>query len=161
MNKVDITFINPPESTISIDGTDYTVRPITMRHLPALVRCVEPAFADLAELVLTPSLEGAVKVVGKNSELVCEAIAICTGTQRDKIEDMHPDRAAALLLICCEVNADFFFRAVPWMTAQAGRVAPLLHAKTRMLLQQPQDQTAIGGTPSSNSPAPDTVTATS
>ncbi|MEQ1686802.1 MAG: hypothetical protein ABL916_24375 [Burkholderiaceae bacterium] len=99
MNKTDITFINPPETTLDVDGVPYTVRPIKMRALPALVKCVEPVFEDLAVLVLSPRLEDAVKMVGRHSALVCEAIAICTDTKIDAIEDMTPDRAAALLLL--------------------------------------------------------------
>jgi len=161
MNKIDISFIKPPESSADIDGVEYVVRPIKMRVLPALVRCVEPIFEDMAVLVLAPRFEDAVKLVGKNGDLVCEAIAICTGTEADQIADMTPDRAAALLLVCCEVNADFFGRAVPSFMDQAERVAPLLHSKTAALLARLPKPTAVGVSPSSSSLEPGTGTPTS
>lgn len=161
MNKTDITFINPPETTLDVDGVSFTVRPIKMRVLPALVKCVEPVFEDMAMLVLSPRLEDAIKMIGRNSALVCEAIAICTDTKADAIEDMTPDRAAALLLVCCEVNADFFVRAVPSITAQAETFAPLLHSKTAALLARLQKATADGALPSSSSPEPVTAIPTS
>ncbi len=161
MTKTDITFINPPETTLDVDGVSFTVRPIKMRVLPALVKCVEPVFEDMALLVLAPRLEDAVKIVGRHGELVCQAIAICTGTEIEVIEEMTPDRAAALLLVCCEVNADFFVRAVPSIKAQAKTFAPLLHSKTAALLARLPKTTADGDSPSSSSLEPGTATATS
>jgi hypothetical protein len=161
MNKTDITFINPPETTVDIDGVSFTVQPIKMRVLPALVKCVEPVFEDFAVLVVEPRLEDAVKMLGRNSALVCQAIAICTGTEAGAIEDMTPDRAAALLLVCCEVNADFFVRAVPSITAQAETFAPLLHRKTAALLARVPKAMADGALPSSSSPELGIATPTS
>jgi hypothetical protein len=58
MNKTDITFINPPETTLDVDSLWFTVRPIKMRVLPELVKWVEPVFEDMAVRMLSPSLEG-------------------------------------------------------------------------------------------------------
>ena len=166
MNKPDISFIYPPETTLDIEGVTYTVRPITMRVLPALVRCVEPVLADMSALVLRPSIEGAVAMLGRHGETVCEAIAICLGKDLAAIQDLLPDRVAALLLTCCEVNADFFDRAATSFTGQAGLVAPLLLAKVNALLetQRIREEAAApsaGPTPSSSSQAPAIATTTS
>jgi hypothetical protein len=59
------------------------------------------------------------------------------------------------------VNADFFVRAVPSITAQAETFAPLLHSKTAALLSHLPKVTADGASPSSSSLEPGTATATS
>ncbi|NUZ08942.1 hypothetical protein [Piscinibacter koreensis] len=159
MNHTTINFIEPPETTVHIDGATFTLRPITMRILPALVTCVEPAFEEITRLMLDPTLPAAAGVLARQTSPICEAIALCTGVDAKTIYAMTPDRAAALLLVCCEVNADFFFRAVPSLSDQLDGIAPLLKGKIRAAMQKATP--AIGAGPSSSSPAPATATETS
>lgn len=129
MNKTAIEFISPPEQAVTIDGREIVIRPITMRQLPALVRCVEPVLGDVMSLAAAPSGEGALQLLARHGAAIIEALVICTGEERAKIEQMTPDRAAVLLLAAAQVNADFFVQAVPSLKAQASSVAPLLAAK--------------------------------
>jgi hypothetical protein len=144
VDRIELDFLVPPERTVCIDGKDITISPIRMRTLPKLLRVVEPVFAQLLGLVDTPSVDAAVRLLGDRGDVISEVVSLCTGLKVDEVGDMLPDRVAALLLVCCEVNADFFARAVPAMTAQADRLAPQLAAKLASLTQ-PQSDSA--GTP--------------
>jgi|CXWL01.1.fsa_nt_gi hypothetical protein len=158
MQKLSIDFICPPQTTLDVDGVEFTVRAITMRQLPALVRCIQPALDDVIALMNDSSIEAAVRLVGQHGDAVTEAVALCTGTELKIIEAMTPDRVAVLLLVCCEVNSDFFAQAVPSIKAQAGQAAPLLVTKWSGLLQR---LPMIGQQPLTGSSLPATGTAKS
>ena len=145
MNKINFDFITPPAIAVVIDGQEITVRPITMRALPAVLSCVEPVLTELMTLANDPSPELAVHLLAQHGQVLSTAVALCTGLPADQVDDMTPDRVAALLLVCAEINVDFFGRAVSSFKAQASQAAPLLTAK----LGKPQTTAPSSGpTPS-------------
>ncbi len=161
MYRSSIDFICPPERTLCVDGVDFTVKPITMRNLPALVRVVEPVIEHMMLLLAEPTTEAAMKFLARHGEAVTEVVALCSGADRSKIDDMTPDRVAALLLLCCEVNTDFFMRAVPALKAQACQLAPQLVRKWSGVQEPATPHTKTTRPASSNSQAQDTGTKTS
>ena len=137
MKRIELEFVCPPETVVVVDGKDIVITPIRIGKLPALLRAVEPAFADLLALVDNPGVDTALRLAGERGELVCDVVALCTGLAQKEVEAMLPDRVAALLIVCCEVNWDFFVQAVPKIGAQADLLAPHLAGKLAKLSLSP------------------------
>lgn len=129
MRNIDLNFIAPPEAKVTIDGAEFIVRPITMKLLPGVLAHVEPILDELLHLMDAPTVVGAARLVIKHGGRLAAAVALCAGTDVATIEAMTPDRVAALLLVCCEVNVDFFSKAAPAVKEQSAAAAPQLLAK--------------------------------
>jgi hypothetical protein len=135
-----IDFIAPAAQSLEIAGAVYTVSPITMRHLPALVRTIEPALDDLLFVGQNPDPVGLVALLGRHGDAMLDGVVLCTGCTRDALELMQADQFAALAMLCVEVNADFFTRAWRSLVAAAPSLAP-------SLVQKLQTKPATAATP--------------
>jgi hypothetical protein len=137
-----IDFIVPAPATLEVAGVVYSVAPITMRHLPALVRTLQGALDELLFIGQNPDPVRLVGLLGEHGDAAISAVALCTGCQREALEAMQFDQFAALALLCTEVNADFFTRAWRSLVAAAPQLAPSLVSKL-----QPPPATAVTPAP--------------
>jgi len=129
MNRIELNFIAAEETVFVLDGKEILIRPITIATLPRLVRCIEPVLADAFTLVDDPSADEVIRLIGLHGDALAQAVALCSGLERTEVEAMRPDKFAALLMICADVNVDFFTRAASEVKPQIAAAAPQISAK--------------------------------
>lgn len=145
-----LEFIRPLQVGLSIDGVDLTITPIVMRELPNLLALAMPVFASLnaseprfiermqsGELTAVEVSSLLTSVVVNGEEFV-GLLALCARQPKEWIGGLLLDRAAELALVCLQVNADFFRRAMPGL---------------RMLASQARDRAGVRLDASAPSPA--------
>jgi hypothetical protein len=145
MSRVELSFIAAEDTVFVLDGKEIVINPITIATLPKLVRCLEPVLTDIFALVDDPSAEAALRLIGRHGDALAEAVALCTGQPRKEIEVLRPDKFAALLMVCADVNHDFFVRAASEMKPQIAAAAPQISAKL-MALNMPSSATPMPST---------------
>ena len=133
----DLDFIEPLRIICPIDGRDIEVSPIVVRELPALLRLAEPIMGELMALpdetlsrleAGKPNLadiDHLVHLIVTHGQRVIDALALCTRQPAEWVGGLLPDRAAQLLAVCIQVNADFFGRAMPGLRALAVQLKPV------------------------------------
>ena len=130
-----LQFIKPLEITLPVDGVQVTISPLKLAELPTFLELAMPVFAALPgadadffhRLSLNQLTEAelarlitAITVSGND---MIELLAFCTRQPADWTGALLIDRAAELLTVCLQVNADFFRRVVPNLKALAARAA--------------------------------------
>lgn len=129
MKRLELDFFLPPETVVVVDGEELRISPIRMAKVPVLLQLVRPVIDDLLRLIDTWSNESAISLAVDHADRVAQVVALCFDIELQAVQKMLPDRVAALLLVCCEVNYDFFGRAVQTMRAQSASLAPQLVAR--------------------------------
>lgn len=147
----DIDFVVSATRTLMVGGLNYDIAPVTMRQIPALARLTEPLAQELRFIDLKDPL-AYVGLLSNHGDAAMDAVALMvrvqgddegavpTRTVRQRIEHMNLEEFIGLAMVCVEVNADFFIRALANLTAAAPKLAP-------SLLQKLQAQMATGTTP--------------
>lgn len=127
-------FIAPLEITLPIDGVDVTITPMVMAELPRFVELTLPVFAALPPMAdgfvdrmqsgtLTEAeMTGLLTALAVNGSNLVQLLALCTRQPVEWLGQLLPDRAAELVAVAFQVNADFFRRAMPNLRAMASRL---------------------------------------
>lgn len=149
----DLDFIAPLERKLTIDGVELTITPLVVEEIAPVIRATSPFISTLLYGVESLDVARLVELLGEHGDAVIEAVAICARREKRWVGKLLLDRLTALALVCVEVNADFFSRALTAAKAQAPKLAPNVAQKIKA-------GTWLGTKPSSASSPPATATAT-
>lgn len=87
-----------------------------------LVSEQEPTAADMAQLF---------ELLAESPGVLEKFLAIGARLHLETVHALMPDVAAYLFAVVCQVNADFFARALPVLRAAAGKLSALMPAASR------------------------------
>lgn len=139
MTKETPQFIAALSVTFPMDGHDVTVVAANVGQLGRMLDLLSPVLADL--VLLPPDMldrmvgdqgptHGDVleilETVSKHEGLATQLVAVGMGWPHERVAQLLPDRFAYLFAVLVQVNADFFVRARPVLTAAAGKFSALL-----------------------------------
>jgi hypothetical protein len=159
----DIDFVAGSKRTLQVAGINFDIVQIPMRTLPELARVTEPM---MQELVFHGGIEplAVLGLIGRWGEHAMDAVALMATVQgsgvghpppplyaktaREHIDSMNFEEFTALAMVCIEVNADFFTRALANLKVAAPKLAPSLLQK---LLTRMPAATATTPAPSTSS----------
>jgi hypothetical protein len=134
MTRRELSFVAPLVVAFTIDGVEVEVSPAVVRDLPRLIRLAAPMFDEVALLpdgLFDRLADGARdpqdlvelgELIGRRGETLIDLVALLSGQPAEWVGSLLLDRAAELLAICVEVNADFFKRAAPNLASIAARM---------------------------------------
>ena len=134
MSDETLDFIEPTQRGLGIDGRSVVVTPLVMRDLPKLLELASPVFRALSLFDAgalqrftagTPNEQDVSTLMGvlsADADEVFAVVAICCREEADWVAGLLPDRFAALMAACIEVNRDFFTRALPQLRAAVARL---------------------------------------
>ncbi len=158
----DIDFVAGAKRTLQVQGINFDIVEIPMRTLPELVRVTEPMVQELRFAGGFDPMD-MLGLIGRYGENAMDAVALMVSVQgsgpvpppppgaktaREHIADMNFEEFTALAMVCIEVNADFFTRALANLKVAAPKLAPSLLQK--LLPHMPQ------AAPTATTPAPST-----
>lgn len=132
----DLDVLEPAATAVSFRGEQVEITPLTVGHLPRLVRLARPVIDALLELDpeqlarIAPvggapgagadTLAVLMQLVGDHGESVIDALALCTGRKREWIASGELDEFVALAATVIGVNRDFFTRKLAPLLASQG-----------------------------------------
>lgn len=127
--RYGVEFAAPLEITFELDGHELTVRPASVAQLARMLRQARPLLDDL--MALDPAIYARaqagedlapddvlqmLELLSDHDDMPLQLVAIATGMKADAVGAMLPDRFAYLFSLVVQVNADFFFKALPVLT---------------------------------------------
>lgn len=119
MSEIDTLLRTPRELTIGAET--YTLRPLTVRAVPVISRCIGPLWADLTQrpdlLANHAALAGWMllhlpPLIEERLDDLLALLAMATGKPAEQIADLPLDEFVQLLLAVQEDARDFFTRKV-------------------------------------------------
>jgi hypothetical protein len=123
----DLDVLVPPSQSVELGGQRFTVGPLVIGELPAMLKAVRP-FAD--KLSGDPDW---LLLLCEHGDALLEAIAIASRRPREWVDALAIDEAMTLAAAVFEVNVDFF----------VSRVAPKISDLATKLNARPPGATSF------------------
>ncbi len=157
-----INFIAAQAQSLAVGELTFTIEPVRMGQMPALLRAIEPVLTEVYFLAAQDrvSPDRLLGLCATSGDELLQAVAIMARAERSVIDQLLPDQFAALALLCVEVNQDFFSKALPSILAQAPSLAPSVHSALGRAVA-PRAEAAPNANPQPTTPATGPVPLTS
>lgn len=115
----ELDIIDPQPESLTIDGEEMELRPLTVGRLPAFTRAIRPMMPFFQDGEFD-----VVDLLADHGEDLIAAVAIASGRPSPWIEALDPINFVELATAAIQVNMDFFNRRlVPAIQAKASALS--------------------------------------